>query len=174
MKWFVSSLVVVLACSAGARAFAAEPTAPDKKLRIGTYDNRAIAVAFAPSKYNPVAEKMKEMEKAKAAGDEAKQQELKVWGEAQQRKLHRQGFGRAPVDDLLAAVKDKLPEAAHRAGVAAIVWQCDYAGDNVEIVDVTDELVRLFEPSERVLKIVKDLKGKPPLDLDVIEKHRDK
>jgi hypothetical protein len=153
----------------GAAGWTAEPA---RRVRIGTYDNRAIAVAYAPSKYNPVAEKMKEYEKAKADGDEAKQKELKAWGEKHQRQLHRQGFGRAPVDDLLLAVKEKLPEAARRANVDAIVWQCDYAAE-VDVVDVTDELVQLFEPSPRVLKIVAELKNKPPLDPDLIEKHHD-
>ncbi len=39
------------------------------------------------------------------------------------------------------------------------------------VVDVTDELVMLFEPSEKTLRIVADIKKQPHLDLDTIEQH---
>jgi hypothetical protein len=144
-------------------------SAPDFK--IGIYDTRAIAVAYAASKFNPVGGKMKEMQAAKAAGDEAKIKELEAWGQAHQRQLHRQGFGRVPVDDLLAHVKERLPEVASRAGVQAITMQCDWIAAAAEPVDLTDALVALFDPSPRTLKMVQDMKGKAPLALDVIEKH---
>ena len=140
-----------------------------KKLRVGIYDNRAIAVAYAPSKYNPVSSKMKEYKEAKAAGDTERAKQLEAWGEKHQRQLHRQGFGRVPVDDLLAHVKDQLPEVARKAGVNVIAWGCDYAAPNVEQVDVTDELVKLFDPSEKTLKIVAQIKNHKPADLDEIE-----
>lgn len=147
-----------------------------KKIRIGTYDNRAIAIAWGNSKYNPVGEKMKELEKAKAEGNAEKVKELEEWGPRMQRKLHRQGFGKVPVDDLLAAVKDRLPEVAKKTGVVAIVWQSDFAGENVEVVDISQELVKLFDPSEKVLRWTDPdaLKKNPPLDLEFIEKNQDK
>ena len=37
--------------------------ASETKTRIGTYDSRAIAIAFAPSKFNPVGDKMKDRNK---------------------------------------------------------------------------------------------------------------
>lgn len=144
-----------------------------KKIRIGVYDNRAIALAFAPSKYNPVGAKMAEHKKAKAAGDTARVRELEAWGEKHQRQLHRQGFGRMPVDDILALVKDKLPEVARKAGVDAIVWQFDYTGADVEIVDITNELVNIFDPPEKTRTWIREMKDKPPVDLDVIEKIKD-
>jgi len=141
-------------------------------LRIGTYDSRAIAVAYAASKFNPVREKMKEMQTAKAAGDQAKIKELEEWGQAHQRQLHRQGFGRVPVDDLLAHVKDRLPEAARQGGVAAIVMSCDWSGPDVEAVDVTDSLVALYEPPARTLETVRKMKAIAPVPLDEIERHK--
>ena len=119
-----------------------------KKVRVGTYDNRAIAVAYAPSKYNPVAEKMKERKQAEQAGDKERIAELDAWGEKHQREVHRMGFGRVPVDRLLAHVADRIPDVAREAGVDVIAWQCDYAAPGIEVVDVTDELVSLFDPSE--------------------------
>jgi hypothetical protein len=81
-----------------------------------------------------------------------------------------------PVDDLLAAVKDRLPEVAKKTGVVAIVWQSDFAGENVEVVDVTQDLVKLFDPSEKVLRWTnpEELKKNPPLDLEFIEQNQDK
>jgi len=168
----VLSLVGLAVIAIGALSGAGVAQDPGK-LRIGTYDSRAIAVAWAASTYNPVGEKMKELQAAKAVGDEETVRELNAWGESQQRKLHRQGFGRVPVDDLLKPVADRLPEVARTAGVEAIVFSCEYAGPQVEVVDVTDEMVRLFDPSERTLSIVAQMKGVPPMDLDALEKLRD-
>ncbi|MEI6632651.1 MAG: hypothetical protein WCP22_02400 [Chlamydiota bacterium] len=142
-------------------------------LRLGVYDNRAIAVAYAHSKLNPVSEKVKEQKKAREEGDTKRVKELDAWGEKHQRELHRQGFGRVPVNDILAQVRDKLPEIARKARVDAIAWQCDYAGQNVEVVDITRELVLLFDPSEKTLKAVEEVKKHAPLDLDEIEQHHE-
>ena len=95
--------------------------ADEEKVRIGVYDNRAIAIAFAASKFNPVSEQMKKYEAAKKAGDKEQMDKLEAWGKKHQRQLHRQGFGRVPVNDLLAHVKDQLPEVAKRNRVQAIV-----------------------------------------------------
>jgi hypothetical protein len=144
-----------------------------RKIRLGIYDNRAIALAYAPSRYNPVGEKMAEFKKAKASGDTARARELEEWGQKHQKQLHRQGFGRVPVDDILALVKDKLPEVARKTGVTAIVWQCDYPGPDIEIVDITDDLVNIFDPPEKTRKWIKEMKNKPIIDLDEIEKIKD-
>jgi hypothetical protein len=176
MRRRVIVLTVCMALLSGMALMAQDKNAPSaKKIRIGVYDNRAIAIAWAASKYNPVKQKMEELNKAKAEGDTQKVKELNEWGKASQRKLHRQGFGKVPVDDLLASIKDRIPELARKAGVVAIVWQNDYVGDDVEVVDVTQELVMLFDPSERTLRITnsEELKKNAPLDLEYIEKHQD-
>mgnify|MGYP000933788105 CR=1 FL=1 len=155
-----------------ATLFAAPLAAQQQPVRIGVYDTRAIAVAYAHSSYNqePLKAKMKEFEAAKAAGDTARVKELDHWGQTQQRKLHFQGFSRVPVADLLVHVKDRLPEAAARANVQAIAADCDYLAPGVETIDLTDELVRLYNPSPRVLSIVKDMKGKAPLPIEEVDK----
>lgn len=144
---------------------------PVNKIRLGVYDNRAIAVAYAPSKFNPVREKMQQLEQARDAGDTQRATQLEQWGQQHQRQLHRQGFCRVPVDDLLAHVQDRLPEVARSTRVSAITWQCDYSAPEVEVVDITDALVMLFEPSEKTLETVEQIKKHKPVDLDEIEKH---
>ena len=136
------------------------------KIRVGTYDNRAIAIAYSTSKYNPAAEKMTELKKAEAVGDTARVRELNEWGPKMQRQLHRQGFCRVPVDDLLTFVKDKFPEVAAKTGVDLISMQCDYTGADIEIIDITHELVALFEPSDQALNYIEETTKTAPLDLD--------
>lgn len=159
---------IVLALAAGFLPHAgAQAAAP--ALRVGTYDGRAIAVAFAASRFNQVAEKRKEQEAAKRAGDEQRVRELEAWGAALQRRLHRQAFARVPVDDLLAPVQDGLAAAAAKRGVQVVVPSIDYHGPEILVLDLTDELVALYEPSARTLQMVEDLRQKPPLELDELE-----
>jgi hypothetical protein len=139
-------------------------------LRIGTYDNRAIGIAFAASQFNPVAAKMKEYHEAKAAGNTARVKELDAWGQQVQRELHRQGFARVPVGDLLEPVKVQLPALATRLGVQAIAFDCNYTSPCTQSVDVTLELVKLYEPSEQTMKWVTESLKREPVDLDEIDR----
>jgi len=174
MKGFLSASALATAAVLAFAVFSpAQEPAAASHVRLGVYDSRAIAVAYAPSRFNPVRERMAEHERAKAAGDTKRVRELEAWGERHQRALHRQGFARVPVDDLLAHVEEHLPELARAAGVRAIVPYCTYQGPDVELVDVTNELVRLFEPSEKTLATVAQLLRQDPLDLDQVERSHD-
>lgn len=156
---------VVLSPSSAAFADDQKPASAEPRLRIGVYDNRAIAIAHTASKFNPAREKMEEYRTARKAGDAAKIARLEAWGRRHQRLLHFQGFGRVPVNDLLAPVRKEMAQLAIRKGLIAITRECDYHGNNVEIVDVTDDLVALFAPGERTLKWVKGLKNTKPVSL---------
>ena len=144
---------------------------PGTKVRIGTYDNRAIAIAFVASRFNPTAEKKLAYDKAKAAGDTAKMKELEAWGPQYQRQLHFQGFGRAPVDDLLEPVKAQVAKLARDKQLAAITMSCDFTGEQVELVDVTDDLVKLYDPSEKTLKTVREIRKVKPTKLSELTDH---
>jgi len=142
---------------------------PSHPIRIGIYDNRAVAIAYAASEFNPVSSKVKELEIAKTEGDAEKIAELETWGRTHQRHLHRQGFGRVPVGDLLEPVKHRLPALAQELGVDAIVFDCNFAAPGVETVDVTLDLVTLYQPSERTMKWIAESLKTDPIDLDTIE-----
>jgi hypothetical protein len=135
------------------------------KVRIGTYDNRSVAIAYVASRHNPVAEKKASHAKAKAAGDTAAVKDLEAWGGRFQRQLYFQGFGHVPVGDLLEPVKDGVKDVAQRRGLAAITMACDFTGGNVEVVDVTEDLVKLYDPSEKTLKSAREIRSAKPLDL---------
>ena len=141
------------------------------KVRIGTYDNRAIAIAFVASQFNPTAEKKLAYDKAKAAGDTAKMKELEAWGSQYQRQLHFQGFGRVPVEDLLEPVKRQLSKIARDRQLAAITMSCAFTGEQVELVDVTDDLVKLYDPSEKTLQTVREIRKLKPIKLAEIDAH---
>jgi Skp family chaperone for outer membrane proteins len=140
------------------------------KLRVGTFDSRAIAMAYVNTDdFKQALHKLKdEYKKAMADGDEKKAKELGAKGEAQQRLLHTQGFSTASVGEYLERVKDKIPAIAKEVGVDVIVskWDMVYQSPDADFVDVTDQLVKLFNPDEKTLKIGEDLKKSPPISLE--------
>jgi hypothetical protein len=166
------ALSVLAESGAGAGVAASRPVPP---VRIGVYDCRAIAVAYAQTAAwnREISANMKAMEQAKTAGDGKRVAELKAWGKNQQRRLHRQGFAGAPVDDILAKVKDRLPDIAAKTRVAVITRSADYVASGVEVVDVTDDLVTLFEPSPKTLRTIAELRKHPPLTEEEVENMKD-
>ena len=140
-----------------------------KTIRVGVYDNRAIALAYFGSDYNQFLEKRAEFQEAVAAEDSVLVQELNSWVERFQRQMHFQGFCRAPVDDLLLLVEDKIPGVVERMGVDLITWSPDYLGAGVETIDITDELVALFNPTQAKLQEIRSLKDSEPVALADID-----
>jgi hypothetical protein len=138
--------------------------------RIGTYESRAIAIAYARSAHLAAVhtDLLQRRSEAEERGDEALVREIEARGGALQLRLHLQGFSTAPVDDLLDAVRDRLPEVAREAGVAAIMRSVDFHEPSVEIVDVTGALVRLFDPDAGVLSLVAEVRSNPPLALEAV------
>ena len=73
---------------------------------------------------------------------------------------HQQGFGTAPVDDLLAHVSSELPKIQADAGVTQLISKWNepelqkHAG--AEKVDVTLKLLDAFHPNERQRNYVRD------------------
>jgi hypothetical protein len=155
----------------------AEEKKAAKPLRVGVYDSRGVALACFRSEWwnNQVQEKMKEMEKAKAAGDTKKVKELEEWGQSNQTKAHLQGFGTAPVKNLLERVNKELALAAQQAGVDIIVskWQIDYQAKDAQVVDMTDAVVALYKPSEETLKILEEMKKQQPVAEEELLKMKD-
>jgi len=180
---FVMFVVAALILGVSGMASAAEDTAPatEKKVRVGVFDSRAIAVAYAQSKsgqerfQQEFRQLKKELDKAEASGDKEKAESIKAAGKAGQERLHLQGFGTASVREYLDLMKDKIPPVAKETGVDLIVskWEVTYQGSGVEIVDITDELVNVFEPNERVLKIVQELRKTQPVNDAEIRKIKD-
>lgn len=171
MKSRLVGMFAALACGFLAAAHAAGP-------RIGTYDSRAIAIAYAGS---PAQQKVMEplraaMKKATQENNQPEVARLNALGRAMQDTAHRQAFSTAPVDDLLLHIADSLPRIRRDAGVEALVSKWDAAGLAVhagaERVDVTDAMVDAFMPTERQRKVVEEIRRKPPLPLDEVRAGR--
>ena len=168
-RWFPALLAVaVIACAIAVNGSSADDATQPPGLVVGTYDSRCIAVAFKRSSLHNMDEQLKAYDKAKADGDTKKVAELERWGETQQRKAHFQAFGQYPVHDILDRVKDKLPTVAEQAGVGVIVCRTDYTAQNMKTVDITDELVALFDPDEKTLKTIQSLRTKDPIPFETL------
>ncbi len=132
--------------------------------RLGVYETRAVAVAWARSKYNTrIDELMAGSKEAEATGDRARVRELKRQANAMQDRLHQQAFGCAAVDDLLAPINDRIPSICTAAGVERIVpiWSLETLWQPT--VDVTDPLVAEYQPSAKTLKTIGELRKHPPM-----------
>ena len=129
--------------------------AQSQETRVGTFHKGAIVVAFyrSPLWSEVLKGKMAEMQKAKAAGDAAKVEELERWGKGQQEKAHQQLAGSAGIDEILDAMKPGLVEVAKEVGVSRIVA----APVDGASVDVTGKLLDWLKADERTRAIVKDL-----------------
>jgi hypothetical protein len=171
VKTIVALALVLGSCVIYTLVRAEEPNAKTQKakLRVGTFDSRAIVVAYAHSaEFNQSLKKlMAERDKAKTDGDEKKVKELEEQGRAGQQMFHMQGFSIAPVNDILEHIKDKVPAIAKEAGVDLIVskWEIAYQSPDAEFVDVTDLMIKPFNPGDRASGIVKELKNHPPIPL---------
>ncbi len=116
-----------------------------------------------------------EHKKAKAAGDVKRVKELDVEGPALQELMHKQGFSTWPVDNILEKIEGKVAEIATQADVEVIVskWDIVYRGSAVEFVDVTDLMVKPFNPNKATLKIIKDIQKQAPVPLEKLTDHHD-
>lgn len=172
MVWaaMAAGAAALMACAsgvAGGRAAAVDSGAAGS-MRIGTYDSRAVGLAYGRSTgaLREVSSLHTEHEKAVKAGNEALARKLEKQGISLQIRRHLQVFSDAPVGDAISTVKARLPEVATKMNVAAIVSRVEFVGEGVEAVDVTDEIVLLFEPSVETLKMIADVRKRAPAPIE--------
>jgi hypothetical protein len=149
---------------------AAAEKAAKPRMKIGVYDSRGVAIAYArsPEFRESMARLRADYEQAKAKGDSAQVKKLGQEGPWMQVRLHQRGFSTAGVGDLLAKVADALPGVARQAGVVLIVskWEMPYQDASVEVVDVTLPIAKLFKADEQTLEILGELKDQKPIPFD--------
>jgi hypothetical protein len=147
--------------------------------RIGVYDSRSIAVAWAGTEaHNNLLKSLQaEYNQAKAAGDQKRVEQVEAEAEAQQRLLHLQAFSTTPVGDILAHIEDGLDEIKQEAGVTLLVskWDTETMAryPSAEQIDVTMMLVDALHPNERQRQIAIDIQGHEPIPLDQAEQIKD-
>ncbi len=160
--------VVALAVSVLAAAGAAAAQAPTT-VRVGTFDSRAVALAYyrSPEQARWVAGLKGDIERATAAHDDAHAKELEARGSARQMLMHQQVFSNGSVANIAAAIADRLPPLAAAAGVTMVVseWELSYCATSVERVDLTPQIVALFNPDDATRKLLNQMKGQSPISL---------
>ncbi len=169
----LAGLAVVTACTVFVIAGPAKKEKP--LLCVGLFDSRAVALAWGRSETfkKQLGDMRAEYKKAKAAGDAERIAQFEKAGPQIQDRLHKQVFGNEPVDDVLERIAKDLPKIAESAGVDIIVskWEIAYQKRSARFVDVTWEMVNLFEPDEETRKIAKDLLKQKPVSSEELDKH---
>ena len=172
----LTSITAAIVTTGLTRPSFAQDMAPKSQERIGVYDSRSIAVAFAGSAAHEkqLQQLIAEHKKAKEAGELDKVAKLEAEGNALQEKLHKQGFSTAPVGDLLCCISNALPEIQKSAGVTTIISKWDEAElkkhAGAATVDVTLKLVDAFLPNERQRKSAIEIQKHKPISLEQAEK----
>ena len=183
-KWqtlSIASLVVglIAACLSAqdrpevAPAAGAGGAAPAAML-IGTYDGRAVALAYYRSDAGLARIKavVDEARKAKAANDKnAAELERKVHRLSMRN--HAQVFSNLPVSEVVQkhVGEQALREIARQAGVQAIVPAVEWRDESIQTVDVTDALVEHFRPSDKTRGYARDIRNKPPAEIWEVVSH---
>ncbi len=174
MNWlFLCGMLLLASVSMGAEP----PDTQDVRVsRIGTYDSRSVAVAFAGSElFREKLDTLRAQWKAaEEAGDTERMRQLDAMGRAMQHQMHLQGFGTAPVDNILNLIADKLPELKKSANVQLLVsvWDREtlkqYPG--AEQVDVTEALVDALEPDDLQRERAREIRKHEPVPLEKLQK----
>ena len=141
------------------------------KIRIGTFDSRCVAIAYGRTDFlKNIGNLRQEQEKAKAEGNEARAKELEKLGPNLQFIMHQQGFSTGSVINIMEKIKDKIPEIAKKNNVKLILskWELFYHDESLEIIDITDQIVNLFNLDEQSRNIVESIKKMEPVPIEQI------
>ena len=176
---FASALSIIVLVSGFVSASSADEVKSPTKERIGIYDSRSIAVAYAGSACmeKRMRDSKARYQKAKERGDKKELAKIEAKNRARQSQLHKQGFSTAPVDDLLACIADELPRIQKSAEVTKLISKWDKAElakhPGAEQVDLTMQLVDAFHPNERQRKTAIEIQKHKPISIEQAGKTKD-
>ena len=161
-KW-LSTILVVCFMIASFAVISVKAEDAQSKIRLGAYDSRFVALAcYRAENMKRIRDFMGnlnlELQKAREAKDENKLKELEAKGPAFQNLMHQQVFGNLSIPNVMETIKDRLPAIAKKTGVTLIVskWEIQYSGPEVESVDLTLQLVDLFNIDEATRKMIEE------------------
>ena len=131
-------------------------------VRVGTFDARAIALAYYRSSF--FAERLRalkaEHDRAKAAGDSRRVEQIEAQGRAEQEMAHRQVFGNEPYDSLDAQLSTIWQAVLDKTDVDVVVVRPVATRDGVQIVDVTGAILDGLHADPKTRDMIRDLNGK--------------
>jgi len=151
------------------------PPPKQMRTRVGIYDSRAIAIAYCGSEYHEreIGKYKQDYQQAKDAGDTKRTREIESEMWRLQKQAHRQAFSTAAVNDILEHIKINLCQIAEDANIIALVSKWDRQAlelyKSAELVDVTNLIVASFNPTEKKLKTIEQLKNEKPIPLWQLE-----
>jgi hypothetical protein len=156
---------------------AQEETADVSQLRVGIFDSRAVAFAYARSDMFKkwLNELTTAAAEAEAAGDTTRVKELGNQAQAEHALRSKQVFSTFPAYDVLERIESEIPKIAAEAGVDVVVskWEIVYQRPGVEFVDVTELMVQLFQLDEDAQKNLQELLQQEPVPLSEFGEHEE-
>lgn len=168
------SAALLAGCAASSPSAVQDPGPGAAPLVVGTFDSRVLAVAYYRSEIHErnLSVHVAAYERAKAAGDAAAMAEIDALMQEHQQQAHRQGFGNAPIPEILATIEDRIPEVARAAGVQLVVskWDVVWQERRAPVVDLSLALAELFEPDEATRKLLPGLMAHEPVPLEDLER----
>lgn len=146
-----------------------ETASTNDLVRVGTYDSRIVALVYFRSEQfmESITELQQERKEALEAGDDEKVALLDKKGPGLQDLAHKQGFSTMPIPNILEKIKDSIPVIAERFGLDVIMnkWEIMYQKEEVELIDITKEMLSSFNPSEGTLEMVDQMYDVEPVPL---------
>lgn len=129
--------------------------------RVGTFDQTSIVVAYYRSSLwsDTLKAKKAEFAEAQKAGDTAKANALQAWGDQSQELAHQQLEGKAPITNILDALKpafEKIEKSAHVSSVVPF----SSAINKADSVDVTGSLLDWLLADAKTRELINQLPKK--------------
>ena len=142
------------------------------KIHIGIFDSRCVALAYGRSADFMKLRDSIETVYSKAKADSNKEiiEEIEQFKPTMQVILHQQVFSSGSIINILEKVKDKFPAIAKKNNLKMILskWEMMFADESIDFIDITDQLVALFNPDEATSKIIDNIKSMEPVPIEQI------
>ncbi len=131
--------------------------------RVGVYDPRIVAIAFANSDgFRTELQSLRATrDAALASGDTDEVKRCEAEGQRRQEVLHGQAFEGASVDDILVQIKEALSVIMADTEVVRLEAKNAMSTASVTTVDVTDAIAAIFKPSAKTAKTIREMKAIP-------------
>jgi hypothetical protein len=140
------------------------------KIKIGTYDSRVVFIAYVNSDYfiQQNSKWHEEGEMIMQSNDTVKKIEAFYKVMTEEYLMHQRGFSNGSTASVLALVKDKLPIIAKDTGVIGIIskWELTFVDPAVEIVDLTMQVARLYNPTGNFERTASEMAKMDPIPLE--------
>jgi Skp family chaperone for outer membrane proteins len=129
--------------------------------RVGTFDRQTIVLAYyrSPQWAELLHEKRAELAAAKQANDQQKVDELSKWGGESQELAHKQLWGNAPIDNVVAAIEPAIQEICKTQNLSTVV-PATTADAGSQTVDVTAQILDWLKADEKTRDLIRQMQQK--------------